>query len=157
MTPYDKSLDNCASMTQDSCSEKWSSHWGHICTGRESFLKSILHCDAIFNTKWFFVIKLHLSLYLTKFPACSFTLTFELFRPLRVSGDPRSPPQFGGAPVVWLSSSGLSIWTETPAIVFLSGLEPRTAPRLYGDCLWGPLFEGPGSGPAICWEFRLLI
>ena len=47
ITPCDKSLDNSASMPLDSCSEKRSSHWGHVCTGGESFMKSILHCDAI--------------------------------------------------------------------------------------------------------------
>ena len=39
-----------------------------------------------------------------------------------------------------------------PYAVLLSGLEPRTAPRLYGDFLWGPIFEGPGSVPAISAE-----
>ena len=51
MIPYDKSLDNSASMTLDPCSENRSSHWGHVYTGWESFMKSILHCDAISSTK----------------------------------------------------------------------------------------------------------
>ena len=53
MTPCDKSLDNYASMTLDSCSEKGSSHWGHVCTGWESIMKSVLHWDAIYNTSDF--------------------------------------------------------------------------------------------------------
>ena len=95
MTPCDKSLDNSASMTLDSC---------YVCTGGESFMKSTLHCDTISNSDFFWSNSL--CLYLAKYPAFSFTLTSIVFPALRVLGDPSSTPNVlrgpGSLPVlVW--------------------------------------------------------
>ena len=141
-----------------SCSEKWSSHLGHVCTGGESFMKSILHCDEIFNTKWLFCDQTAIIFILSQIPR------LFIYTHLRVSrwefrATLVAPPTFRGAPVAWLSSSGLSIWMETPAIGSVSKWFGTTysATAVWGLPL-GPPFWGPRQWPrSLCWEFRLLI